>query len=69
MGGEFADDDNMFALGLINSLMAMQMVMFLEKEFEVKFKNDELNIANFQSVASIVNLLETREVEMLNHAR
>jgi methoxymalonate biosynthesis acyl carrier protein len=61
---DFSDDDDMFALGLVNSLMAMQMVLFLEKEFEVKFNNDELNIANFRSVSSIVNMLEGRKAEV-----
>jgi acyl carrier protein len=61
LGEHFANDDNLFNLGLINSLMAMQMVMFLEKEFAVKFTNDELNLANFSSVDSITHLLATRQ--------
>ncbi len=54
---DFQDADNIFALGLVNSLMAMQLVLFLEKEFAMKFSNQELNLKNFSSVDAMVNLL------------
>ena len=33
---ELKDDDNIFDLGLVNSLFTMQLVMYLENEFSVK---------------------------------
>ncbi|HWL17791.1 MAG TPA: phosphopantetheine-binding protein [Opitutus sp.] len=59
---DFQDADNIFALGLVNSLMAMQLVLFLEKEFAVKFSNQELNLKNFHSVDAMVALLGQRGV-------
>lgn len=59
---DFQDADNIFALGLVNSLMAMQLVLFLEKEFAVKFTNQELNLKNFRSVDAMVELLGQRGV-------
>ena len=56
----FADEDDIFALGLVNSLIAMQLVLFLEKEFAIKFTNQDLNLKNFRSVAAMVALLEQR---------
>lgn len=57
---EFADDDDIFALGLVNSLMAMQLVLFLEKEFAVKFGNQDLDLKNFRSITAMTRLLEQR---------
>ena len=54
---DFQDADNIFALGLVNSLMAMQLVLFLEKEFAMKFSNQELNLKNFSSVDAMITLL------------
>jgi methoxymalonate biosynthesis acyl carrier protein len=59
---DFQDADNIFALGLVNSLMAMQLVLFLEKEFAVKFTNQELNLKNFRSVDAMVELLGQRGI-------
>ena len=59
---EFQDADNIFALGLVNSLMAMQLVLFLEKDFAVKFSNQELNLKNFRSVDAMVELLGQRGI-------
>ena len=57
---DFADEDDIFALGLVNSLMAMQLVLFLEKEFAVKFGNQDLDLKNFRSIAAMTRLLEQR---------
>lgn len=58
--GDFADEDDIFTLGYVNSLMAMQLVLFLEKEFSIKFSNQELDLRNFRSVSAMVKLLEQR---------
>jgi len=59
---DFSDEDDIFALGLVNSLMAMQLVLFLEKEFSIKFSNEELNLQNFRSIDAMAALLENRGV-------
>jgi acyl carrier protein len=59
---DFQDGDNIFALGLVNSLMAMQLVLFLEKDFAVKFSNQDLNLKNFRSVDAMVELLIARGI-------
>jgi acyl carrier protein len=46
----------------VNSLMAMQLVLFLEKEFGVKFTNQDLNLKNFRSVDAMVELLGARGI-------
>ncbi|GAB6988516.1 acyl carrier protein [Paenibacillus pini] len=55
---EIADDDDIFALGFVNSLFAMQLVMFLEKEFSLRIQPADLDFKNFRSINSIVELVE-----------
>jgi methoxymalonate biosynthesis acyl carrier protein len=54
---EVQDDDDIFALGFVNSLFAMQLVMFIEKEFQVRINNKDLNLNNFRSINKIACLV------------
>jgi len=47
------DQDDIFAMGFVNSLFAMQLVMFIEGEFAVAVEDEDLDIANFNSVENI----------------
>jgi methoxymalonate biosynthesis acyl carrier protein len=52
-GYDLQDADDIFALGLVNSLFAMQLVMFVEKEFAVTVDSDDMNLDNFRSLEAI----------------
>ncbi|MDY0241079.1 MAG: acyl carrier protein [Rhodospirillaceae bacterium] len=54
------DDENMFELGYVNSLFAMQLVMFVEKTYGFSVPRDDLKLSNFQSIDAIVALVEER---------
>ena len=54
---DLKDDTDIFALGVVNSLFAMQLVMFLEKEFQVGIENDDLDFDNFKSIDAIAGLI------------
>jgi acyl carrier protein len=56
--GELQDDDDIFALGLVNSLFAMQLVLFVEQEFDVLVEGEDLERDNFRSVEAITALVE-----------
>jgi acyl carrier protein len=56
------DNEDMFSLGFVNSLFAMELVMFLEKTFDMSIPNDELRIDNFRTIASMTGLVERRAV-------
>jgi len=58
--GDFTDDDDIFELGLVNSLMAMQLVMFLEKQYGLKLAGDDLDFAHFRSVSKIAALVGSK---------
>ncbi len=51
-------DQDIFSLGYINSLFAMELVMFIEKTFSVTVPNDELRIDNFRTVEAMSALVE-----------
>jgi methoxymalonate biosynthesis acyl carrier protein len=59
---ELQDEEDIFALGFVNSLFAMQLVMFLEKEFGIRIENQDLDMNHFRSINSICALVESKKV-------
>jgi acyl carrier protein len=57
---DLQDDTDIFATGFVNSLMAMQLVMFVEKEFSITIENEDLDIENFKSIDAITGLVRRR---------
>jgi acyl carrier protein len=57
---ELQEEDDIFALGFVNSLFAMQLVLFVEKEFSMVVEDEDLSIDNFKSVNAIANLVRSK---------
>ena len=57
---DLKDDEDIFALGFINSLAALQLVQFLEKEFGIQIEDEDLDHDNFRSLGSMDDLLERK---------
>lgn len=57
---ELTDDQDIFEMGFVNSLFAMQLVLFVEKEFGFSVEDDDLDIANFRSINAINALIERK---------
>jgi methoxymalonate biosynthesis acyl carrier protein len=53
-------DEDIFALGFVNSLLAMQMVNFVEKEFGVTIEDQDLDLDNFRTLEAIDALVERK---------
>lgn len=51
------ESQDIFSLGFVNSLFAMELVMFIEKTFSVTIPNDELRIDNFRTANSMTELV------------
>jgi acyl carrier protein len=49
-----ADDDDLFEKGFVDSLFALQLIMFLERELKIRIPNELINEDNFRSVDAIV---------------
>jgi methoxymalonate biosynthesis acyl carrier protein len=50
---EIPDDEDIFATGRANSLLAMTLVTFVESEFGFTVESEDLDPANFCSIAAI----------------
>jgi len=57
---ELQDDEDIFALGFVNSMFAMQLVLFIEKEFQVPIENEDLDFENFRTINAMANLIERK---------
>lgn len=54
---DLQDEEDIFALGFVNSLLAMQLVSFVEKEFRITIDDDDLDLDNFRTIAKIDQLI------------
>jgi acyl carrier protein len=54
---EITEADDIFSLGYINSLFAMELVMHVEKAFAVTIPNTELRIDNFRTAKAMTELV------------
>ncbi len=55
----FSDDDSLLLVGRIDSLNVLEIVGFLEREFNYDVSEDLFNQENFDSVESISSLVES----------
>ncbi|MBE5991817.1 MAG: acyl carrier protein [Paenibacillaceae bacterium] len=58
---ELKDEDNIFDTGLVNSLFAVNLVSFIESEFDISIENSELDLDNFKDIHSITSLIERKQ--------
>ena len=54
---DFDDATDLITSGLVNSLLAMQLVLYLEEEYKIVVNNDDLNIRNFNSIRNIADFV------------
>jgi acyl carrier protein len=50
-------EEDIFALGFVNSLLAIQLVAFLEKEFGIQVADEDLDLDNFRTLAAMARLV------------
>jgi acyl carrier protein len=46
------DDEDLFESGIVNSLFAVQLTTFVEKQFGIEVGMDDLEVDNFKSVSA-----------------
>ena len=52
------EDTDLFKGGYVNSLFALEMVMYLETTFKIKIKNKDINEKNFKTIHSIAEVVQ-----------
>jgi len=60
---ELQDDEDIFSSRLVNSLFAMQLVLYMEKEFKIKVVNEDLDLKNFNTLNAIAAFVLKKSVE------
>ncbi|MET9649738.1 MULTISPECIES: phosphopantetheine-binding protein [unclassified Streptomyces] len=54
---EVDDDEDLFAGGLVNSLFAVQLVVWVERTFDLRVEGADLDFAHFASVDAIAGFV------------
>jgi methoxymalonate biosynthesis acyl carrier protein len=49
---DLRDDDDLFELGIANSLFAVQLMTFIEKTYALEVEMEDLDIENFKSLSA-----------------
>ena len=62
-GAEFGDDDPLLEEGIIDSLGLLEVVTFLETEFEISVDDADVTLDNFGSVNAISAFVESSKKE------
>lgn len=60
-GQELSDQDDIFSLGYVNSLFAMQLVVFIEREFSLTIGPEDLEFDNFRTVSGMAGLVAAKQ--------
>lgn len=60
---QITEDENFFEKGYASSLLAMQIVSYLENEFNIIVENDEMQIENFNSIQNIFSFVSEKVKE------
>ncbi|MBK7891843.1 MAG: acyl carrier protein [Bdellovibrionales bacterium] len=58
---ELTDDTNLIERGIVESINAISLVIFLENEFGVQVNSGDLIGSNFQSINHIVAFIEKKK--------
>jgi methoxymalonate biosynthesis acyl carrier protein len=67
-GRVVGDDEEIFAAGFVNSMFAMQIVLFLEKNFQITIANEDLELKNFQTINAMADLIERKTAHSQNNS-
>ncbi|MDT7041546.1 acyl carrier protein [Candidatus Nitronereus thalassa] len=59
--GELGYDENLYTLGILDSLAFIQLIRFLEEEFGVAVGDGEVIPKNFETINNIVGFLEKKQ--------
>jgi acyl carrier protein len=59
-GRVIGDEEQIFASGFVNSMFAMQIILFLEKNFQIAIADEDLELKNFQTINAMVALIERK---------
>ncbi len=60
---EFSDTDSFMEKGIIDSTGILEMITYIEENFDIKIEDDELIPENLDSISNIVNFIDHKVKE------
>ncbi|MFE2939977.1 acyl carrier protein [Streptomyces sp. NPDC059255] len=60
---ELGPDDDYFALGLVASLQALQIVTYVERTYEITVEVEDLDLDNFRTAARVAGFVRRKRGE------
>ena len=54
------DDDDIFEVGGVNSLFAIELLTFVEEEFGILLEDSDLERKNFSSISAMATLVQSK---------
>lgn len=58
---EILDDEDIFQGGIVNSLLTVQLIMFIEKNFQISIDNNDINLENFKTMNKIEQYIQSKK--------
>ena len=62
---ELQNEEDIFQAGFVNSMFAMQLVLFIETEFKIRIEDEDLELDNFRTINAMMGLIEKKTVAVL----
>lgn len=59
-GHALKPEEDIFSLGFVTSMFALQLVTFIEHEFAITVENDDLELDHFRSITALTRLVERK---------
>lgn len=60
---KFSDDDSLWNEGVLDSIGMIELISFIEKEFNIKVENDDLTPDNFDSINRISGYISLKNID------
>lgn len=60
---DITEDTDLFETGIIHSLFAIQLVVFIEKAFHLELEEEDMTTENMKSIRTIAKLIEEKQEE------
>jgi len=57
---DLRDDQNIFEDGIVNSIFAVELVIFIEEQFGIAIENEDLDLANFASIDALSSFVSRK---------
>ena len=57
---EFTDNDSFMEKGIIDSTGILEVITYIEENYEIKIEDDELIPENLDSISNIVNFIDRK---------